>query len=43
MKGMAALVTGVRQASIAGLVTWLAGNAGKDVNGAGIPVYGSDV
>ena len=24
-------------------VTWLAGDAGKDVNGAVIPVYGSDV
>jgi hypothetical protein len=24
-------------------VAWLAGDAGKDVNGAVIPVYGSDV
>jgi NAD(P)-dependent dehydrogenase (short-subunit alcohol dehydrogenase family) len=33
----------VRPANIAGLVTWLAGDAGKDVNGAVIPVYGSDL
>ena len=25
------------------LIVWLAGDAGKDVNGAAIPVYGSDV
>jgi NAD(P)-dependent dehydrogenase (short-subunit alcohol dehydrogenase family) len=33
----------VQPASIASLITWLAGDAGKDVNGAVIPVYGSDV
>jgi len=33
----------VQPANIAGLITWLAGDAGKDVNGAVIPVYGSDV
>jgi len=33
----------VQPASIASLITWLAGAAGKDVNGAVIPVYGSDV
>jgi len=33
----------VQPASIAGLIVWLAGDAGKDVNGAVIPVYGSDV
>ena len=33
----------VRPATVAGLITWLAGDAGKDVNGAVIPVYGSDV
>jgi NAD(P)-dependent dehydrogenase (short-subunit alcohol dehydrogenase family) len=33
----------VRPATVAGLVTWLAGDAGKDVNGAVIPVYGSDL
>jgi NAD(P)-dependent dehydrogenase (short-subunit alcohol dehydrogenase family) len=33
----------VDPATIAGLITWLAGDAGKDVNGAVIPVYGSDV
>jgi len=33
----------VRPATVAGLITWLAGDAGKDVNGAAIPVYGSDV
>ena len=32
----------VRPATVAGLITWLAGDAGKDVNGAVIPVYGSD-
>jgi hypothetical protein len=25
------------------LIVWLAGDAGRDVNGAAIPVYGSDV
>jgi NAD(P)-dependent dehydrogenase (short-subunit alcohol dehydrogenase family) len=33
----------VQPATIAGMITWLAGDAGKDVNGAVIPVYGSDV
>jgi NAD(P)-dependent dehydrogenase (short-subunit alcohol dehydrogenase family) len=33
----------VRPAAIANLITWLAGDAGKDINGAVIPVYGSDV
>jgi NAD(P)-dependent dehydrogenase (short-subunit alcohol dehydrogenase family) len=33
----------VQPANIAGLITWLAGEAGKDVNGAVIAVYGSDV
>jgi len=33
----------VQPSNIAGLITWLAGVAGKDVNGAVIPVYGSDV
>src|SRR5215467_3102210 len=30
----------VRPATVASLITWLAGDAGKDVNGAVIPVYG---
>ena len=33
----------VRPATVAALMTWLASDAGKDVNGAVIPVYGSDV
>jgi NAD(P)-dependent dehydrogenase (short-subunit alcohol dehydrogenase family) len=33
----------VRPAAVASLITWLAGEAGKDVNGAVIPVYGSEV
>ena len=33
----------VRPATVASLITWLAGDAGKDVNGAVIPVYGNDV
>lgn len=33
----------VRPAAIADLIVWLAGDAGKDINGAAIPVYGSDV
>jgi NAD(P)-dependent dehydrogenase (short-subunit alcohol dehydrogenase family) len=31
----------VQPVNIAGLITWLAGDAGKDVNGAVIPVYGA--
>lgn len=31
----------VQPASIASLIVWLAGDAGKDVTGAAIPVYGS--
>jgi len=33
--------TWVQPESIAGLIVWLAGNAGKDVTGAAIPVYGA--
>jgi NAD(P)-dependent dehydrogenase (short-subunit alcohol dehydrogenase family) len=33
----------VRPSTVASLITWLAGDVGKDVNGAVIPVYGSDV
>jgi NAD(P)-dependent dehydrogenase (short-subunit alcohol dehydrogenase family) len=33
----------VRPAAVASLILWLAGDSGKDVNGAAIPVYGSDV
>ena len=33
----------VRPAAVAALITWLAGDAGKDINGAVIPVYGGDV
>ena len=33
----------VRPGTVASLITWLAGDDGKDVNGAVIPVYGSDV
>ncbi len=33
----------VRPNSIASLITWLAGDAGRDINGAVIPIYGSDV
>lgn len=33
----------VQPASVASLITWLASDAGKDMNGAVIPVYGSDV
>jgi NAD(P)-dependent dehydrogenase (short-subunit alcohol dehydrogenase family) len=32
----------VQPANVASLVLWLAGNAGADVNGAVIPVYGKD-
>ncbi|MGC2197823.1 MAG: SDR family NAD(P)-dependent oxidoreductase [Terriglobales bacterium] len=33
----------VRPAAVANLITWLAGDAGKDVNGTTIPVYGGEV
>jgi NAD(P)-dependent dehydrogenase (short-subunit alcohol dehydrogenase family) len=33
----------VRPATVASLIVWLAGETGKDVNGAVIPVYGGDV
>jgi NAD(P)-dependent dehydrogenase (short-subunit alcohol dehydrogenase family) len=33
----------VQPARVAGLIVWLASEAGKDVNGAAIPVYGSDI
>jgi NAD(P)-dependent dehydrogenase (short-subunit alcohol dehydrogenase family) len=33
----------VRPDAIADLIVWLAGDAGKDVNGAAIPIYGADV
>jgi len=33
----------VQPSTVAALITWLAGDSGKDVNGAVIPVYGSDV
>jgi len=32
----------VRPTTVAALITWLAGDGGKDVNGAVIPVYGAD-
>jgi NAD(P)-dependent dehydrogenase (short-subunit alcohol dehydrogenase family) len=32
----------VKPANVASLILWLAGNAGTDVNGAVIPVYGKD-
>jgi NAD(P)-dependent dehydrogenase (short-subunit alcohol dehydrogenase family) len=32
----------VQPAAVAELVVWLAGDAGKDVNGSAIPVYGKD-
>lgn len=35
--------TWVRPSTIAELMVWLAGDAGADVNGAVIPVYGSDI
>jgi len=33
----------VRPTTVASLITWLAGDAGKDLNGAVIPVYGGDM
>lgn len=33
----------VQPARVANLLVWLAGDAGKDVNGAVIPVYGNDI
>lgn len=33
----------VRPAAVANLIVWLAGDAGKEINGAVIPVYGSNV
>jgi len=33
----------VRPAAVASLITWLASDAGRDISGAVIPVYGSDV
>lgn len=33
----------VRPEAVASLIVWLTGDAGKDVNGAMIPVYGSEV
>lgn len=33
----------VRPSSIASLITWLASDAGRDINGSVVPVYGSDV
>ena len=33
----------VQPANIARLILWLAGDAGRDVNGAAIPIYGGDV
>ena len=32
----------VQPATVAGLMVWLASDAGKDISGAAIPVYGSD-
>ena len=33
----------VQPANVASLIVWLAGEAGKDVNGAAIPIYGGDL
>jgi len=35
--------TWVRPTAIASLITWLAGDAGRDINGAAIPIYGSEI
>jgi len=32
----------VQPQAVASLITWLAGESGKDVNGAMIPIYGPD-
>jgi hypothetical protein len=31
----------VEPAAVASLIAWLAGDAGKDISGAAIPIYGS--
>lgn len=33
----------IQPGSVASLIIWLASDAGKDVNGASIPIYGSDI
>lgn len=33
----------VQPASVASLILWLASDSGKDVNGAAIPIYGTDI
>jgi len=33
----------IQPSAIASLITWLAGGAGRDVNGAAIPIYGSEI
>ena len=33
----------VQPAAIASLITWLAGHAGRNVNGAAIPIYGNEI
>jgi len=33
----------VQPATVASLITWLAGDPGRDITGAAIPVYGTDV
>ena len=33
----------VHPENVASLILWLASDAGKDVNGAAIPVYGTDI
>jgi len=33
----------VQPANVASLILWLVGDAGRDVNGAAIPVYGTDI